>query len=613
MSQREPDSIRILELSCNTPRARKRPFVIAFFVLLFLVAISPGQRSAFAQSFNYPNFTSTAGLQLNGNTDTTLFGQLRLTDNSTGTGANETSSVYYNTLVNVFGGFTTTFQFRVSDVHAPGPPNAGGEGLTFIIQKSPSGLTALGTGGGDLGYGGIPNSVVIELDVALTPGYDAIGNHISFHTLDQNPNSANELTASKADYQPPVGFNNGGLHTIRIVYDGAQGWDIYYDDLVTPVLGFNYALGKAINSSTAYVGFTSSTGTGNDVETHIIENWSFSSNNPTAADATITGSVTDANGAPIAGAVVNLSGTQNRKFITDANGNYYFNDVEAGGFYTVTPSSPNYSFSPGERSFSQIGDTTSAVFTGEPRASSVNAIDTAEYFVRQHYLDFLNREPDEAGFNFWSDQILACGSDQACIEARTINVSAAYFLSIEFNMAGGLVDGLYRASFGRAPLYAEFMADSQTVGRNVRVGSDDWMSQSATNRRAFIADWVQRAEFRAAYDGLTNEAYVDTLISHTGVSFAATERNALVNALNNSSRTRSDVLTQIVDNEGFISAKRNEMFVMMEYFGYLRRDPDAAGYQFWLNKLNQFGGNFEAAEMVKAFITSPEYRHRFDQ
>ena len=50
---------------------------------------------------------------------------------------------------------------------------------------------------------------------------------------------------------------------------------------------------------------------------------------------------------------------------------------------------------------------------------------------------------------------------------------------------------------------------------------------------------------------------------------------------------------------------------MMEYFGYLRRDPDESGYQFWLNKLNQFDGNFERAEMVKAFIVSGEYRGRF--
>ena len=71
------------------------------------------------------------------------------------------------------------------------------------------------------------------------------------------------------------------------------------------------------------------------------------------------------------------------------------------------------------------------------------------------------------------------------------------------------------------------------------------------------------------------------------------------------------MLRQIVENEGFARAKSNQMFVMMEYFGYLRRDPDEEGYQFWLNKLNQFGGNFEQAEMVKAFIVSGEYRDRF--
>jgi hypothetical protein len=69
----------------------------------------------------------------------------------------------------------------------------------------------------------------------------------------------------------------------------------------------------------------------------------------------------------------------------------------------------------------------------------------------------------------------------------------------------------------------------------------------------------------------------------------------------------------VVENEGFVRAKQNAMFVMMEYFGYLRRDPDQGGYQFWLDKLNQFGGNFEQAEMVKAFIVSGEYRDRFPQ
>ena len=82
-------------------------------------------------------------------------------------------------------------------------------------------------------------------------------------------------------------------------------------------------------------------------------------------------------------------------------------------------------------------------------------------------------------------------------------------------------------------------------------------------------------------------------------------------ALTNGTQTRADVFRSIAENNRFVNAKFNETFVMMEYFGYLRRDPDASGYQFWLNKLNQFGGNFEQAEMVKAFIVSGEYRDRF--
>ena len=332
---------------------------------------------------------------------------------------------------------------------------------------------------------------------------------------------------------------------------------------------------------------------------------------PTAADGIVSGRITDPDGTPIAGAVVNLGGTQNRKTITDADGNYRFAGVQTLGFYTVTPSRANYSFSPAQTSFSQQGNRTEAMFTGSPVNNAVNPLNTPEFFVRQHYLDFLGREPDERGFNFWSDQIRSCGGDTACIERRTINVSAAYFLSVEFQNTGGFVDGLYRASLGRAPLFSEFMPDTRTVGQDVVVGLGDWEGTLRRNKQAFVAAWVERAVFRAAYDPLSNDRFVAELISHTGVSFSQSERDALVSGLGDGTLSRADVLRTIVEDERFLSAKRNEAFVMMEYFGYLRRDPDASGYAFWLNKLSEFNGNFENAEMVKAFINSGEYRARF--
>jgi hypothetical protein len=334
---------------------------------------------------------------------------------------------------------------------------------------------------------------------------------------------------------------------------------------------------------------------------------------PTATDGIIGGRITDSNGTAVSGAVVNLAGTQSRKTITDANGNYRFDSVETNGFYTVTPTLVNYHFGPESRSFSLLGNSTDAAFTATRDAVVTgNAIDTAEYFVRQHYLDFLGREPEESGFNFWSDQITSCGSDAACRERRSINVSAAYFLSIEFQQTGGLVDGLYRASYGRRPMYSEFMPDRALVARNVIVGQSNWAQLLEDNKRAFVDAWVQRAAFQSVYGGLTNAGYVDALISNTRVSFSQSERDALVNGLS-SGATRADVLRQIAENERFVAAKRNESFVMMQYFGYLRREPDADGYAFWLNKLNQFNGNFEQAEMVKAFIVSGEYRDRFRQ
>jgi hypothetical protein len=109
---------------------------------------------------------------------------------------------------------------------------------------------------------------------------------------------------------------------------------------------------------------------------------------------------------------------------------------------------------------------------------------------------------------------------------------------------------------------------------------------------------------------MDDSLFVDTLVGHTGVSFTAAERAALVSRLQ-SGGTRAEVLRSIAEDQRFVDRKFNEAFVMMEYFGYLRRDPDASGFAFWLNKLNEFGGNFEQAEMVKAFIVSGEYRGRF--
>ncbi len=421
----------------------------------------------------------------------------------------------------------------------------------------------------------------------------------------------------------------------------------------------------------------------------------------------------------------------------------------------------------------------------EPVAAVVptvaNPIDDANFFVRQHYLDFLNREPDTSGLNFWVNQITSCGVDATCRDLRRINVSAAFFLSIEFQKTGVEVYNTHRAAFGPtvpgglAPVfYGTFERDTQALQKNFVFGQPGADAQLEANTVAFFNDFVTRPEFVSKYPGtLTNDQYVDNLLASAGLSpsnfvvnltnsqenppanptlvggarrnasfgtatfnmdtaqtfmtFKATINNldftgsqtadvndnlvaahihagssvtpttngpvvwgffgsplndntpndvvntpfssgvggtisgkwdppegnnttfaaqlanlkggrayinfhttqfgggeirgnfpemdafrtSLTTGLNNSTETRATVLRKVAEYQFLNQREFNNAFVFMEYAGYLRRDPDSAGFNFWLKKLNEFNGNFINAEMVKAFITSSEFRQRF--
>ena len=249
---------------------------------------------------------------------------------------------------------------------------------------------------------------------------------------------------------------------------------------------------------------------------------------------------------------------------------------------------------------------------------SANPIDDARFFVRQHYYEFLGREPDQAGLDFWTNQIESCGADAQCRELRRINVSAAFFLSIEFQETGYFVRRLYLFYFARlSPIWREFMRDVQEVGRGLVVGAPGWQEQLEANKRAFVEDWYERhrvvleSQIHDPRDPLTDERYVDGLFWKIGITPSVDERRALIDGLSAGTETRASVLRKVADHPEFVSREFRSAFVMMQYFGYLRRELDGGGFQFWLNKLNEFDGNFIQAEMVKAFITSSEYRERF--
>src|SRR5687767_965540 len=142
----------------------------------------------------------------------------------------------------------------------------------------------------------------------------------------------------------------------------------------------------------------------------------------------ITGRVVDANGVGISGVSLTLSGSQGAVTTTDAAGTYVFNFIAVDGTHTVTPSKSGLSFTPQNRTFANPSGNKSATFTTSPTA---NASDLSAFFVFQHYNDFLNRDPDTAGLNFWTGEIENCSPKPQCTEVKRINVSAAFFLSIE--------------------------------------------------------------------------------------------------------------------------------------------------------------------------------------
>ncbi len=270
-----------------------------------------------------------------------------------------------------------------------------------------------------------------------------------------------------------------------------------------------------------------------------------------------------------------------------------------------------------------------------------NSIDLSDQFVKQQYLDFLNRQPDQSGWDFWTGQITSCGTNTQCTEVQRINVSASFFLSIEFQQTGYLVERIYKVAYGDASgtstfpsphqvsvptvRFNEFLQDTQTIGQGVIVLAPGWESKLETNKQNYASAFVQTSRFMTAFPtNMTPAQFVNKLNLNAGGILSPAEQTNAIGLFGSAGDTanasaRAQALRQVAENPTLFNAEKNRAFVLAQYFGYLRRNPDDApevgrdytGYDFWLTKLNQFNGNYIAAEMVKAFISSSEYRQRF--
>jgi hypothetical protein len=254
------------------------------------------------------------------------------------------------------------------------------------------------------------------------------------------------------------------------------------------------------------------------------------------------------------------------------------------------------------------GEAILTIMDNDTAQPTINPIDGAQMFVRQQYLDFLNREPDAGGLRYWSGQIAQCGSDVQCIHDKRVAVADAFFFEPEFQQTGAYVYRIYKAAFGLKPAYAQFMSDRG------RIISGSGLNQS---KSAFALTFVQRDEFTSKYPrSLLADGFVDALLGtikqNSNVDLSS-QRNTLLGLYDGTDNGRAAILRLLSDSQPFIDAEYNNSFVLMGYFGYLRRDPEPGGFAFWLGQVNKFPLRDVGIQhaMACSFITSAEYQTRF--
>ena len=231
-------------------------------------------------------------------------------------------------------------------------------------------------------------------------------------------------------------------------------------------------------------------------------------------------------------------------------------------------------------------------------------IDDNDFMVQQHYIDFLGRMPEPGGFQGWMNVLNNCppSGQNANGFCDRIEVSSDFFRSEEYQVRRYWAYRFYSVAFHRLPKYAEFIPDARRVSGFLTA------QQLEANRVAFANDFVARPEFVAKYGSITDPtAYVDALANTAGVTLPSATRQQLISDLTAGTKTRAEVLRAVTETSEVYTKFYNEAFVVNQYHGYLRRDPDIL-YLDWIRTMDQTG---DYRTMINGFLNSLEYRDRF--
>lgn len=169
---------------------------------------------------------------------------------------------------------------------------------------------------------------------------------------------------------------------------------------------------------------------------------------------------------------------------------------------------------------------------------------------------------------------------------------------------------IYLASEAAMPRNAEFMKDAESIARGVTLESEDRDQIFDDNLRKFTEEWTRTNPFVHSFGQLTDMQFVDKLLTNAGIQIDASERAILIDDLLNNRDTRAGALLRIVNDQRFVEKENDRSLLLLYYFAYLRRNPDAppdrdlGGFNFWLKEMGKRDG---IDRISLAFQNSTEY------
>ena len=241
--------------------------------------------------------------------------------------------------------------------------------------------------------------------------------------------------------------------------------------------------------------------------------------------------------------------------------------------------------------------------------SVANPVDDSRFFIAQQYADLMGHEPDQTTVERLMGQLNACNSRSDCVRMRRVEISTSLLLENELPATGVFLYGLYSSAFARLPRFIELETD-RAVMMNQK-------GELEAVRLALASAFVERAEFKRKFPATMKPAeFVDSLVTtlaqSAGVDFSG-ERSLLISLLDDQANGRAMVLMRLASDQRVVDANYNQALVLFQYFTYLRRSPDEAGYNAWVNMLKNkpLRDPDAARSLVCNFLQSAEYQNRF--